>query len=237
MIQRPNGYVTQRMFAAVQAFSSWPTRARNYPAPLRPTWFAVKYPVSSMVESQTSDTDWAVLIAAIAQRRDRVAFGRLFQYFAPRVKAYMKRGGLGEGAAEELAQETLLAVWRKAVLFDPAGLSASGWVFTIARNLRIDLARREGRRQAGALKQVEAEFILDSPVLPDSQAVARQSQKRVQQALAALSEEQRRVIELSYYEEKAHPEIAQLLGIPLGTVKSRLRLAVARLRHLLDETT
>src|SRR6201999_2797493 len=97
------------------------------------------------------------LIVAIAQCQDREAFAQLFQYFAPRVKAYLKRAGLNDAAAEEIAQETLLAVWRKAALFDPVGLSASGWIFTIARNLRIDLLRRERRRQAGALKQVEAE--------------------------------------------------------------------------------
>jgi RNA polymerase sigma-70 factor (ECF subfamily) len=189
-----------------------------------------------MTEAASSVTDWGKLIVAIAQRRDREAFAQLFHHFAPRVKAYLKRAGLSDGAAEEVAQETLLAVWRKAGLFDPAGLSASGWVFTIARNLRVDLLRREGRRQAGTLKQIEAEFALDTAPLPDSEISAVQSETRVRYALGALSEEQRRVIELSYYEEKAHSDIAETLGIPLGTVKSRLRLAVARLRNLLDET-
>ena len=90
--------------------------------------------------------DVAGLIAAVA-RQDRTAFASLFALFAPRVKSMLMRNGLDAAAAEDIAQECLLTVWRKAPMFDPAGASGSGWIYTIARNLRIDALRRQQRGQ------------------------------------------------------------------------------------------
>ncbi len=140
-----------------------------------------------------------------------------------------------EAGAEELAQETLLAVWRKAALFDPMGGSAAAWIFAIARNMRIDALRREHRGGVTETSDVEAEFQIDNSPQPDAQLDAAQSESLVRSALAELSAEQMRVIELSFFEEKAHGEIARILEIPLGTVKSRLRLAMNRLRGLLGD--
>ena len=173
-------------------------------------------------------------------RRRRDASGprgicRLFEYFAPRLKTYMQRSGASEASAEELAQETMLTVWRKAALFDPASAGASAWIFTIARNLRIDAFRRERRGGVIEVSDVEVEFQIDDSPQPDAAVAAAQSEKRVRSALAELSADQMRVIELSFFEEKAHAEIAEILEIPLGTVKSRLRLAMNRLRNLLGE--
>ena len=182
-----------------------------------------------------ASAEWAALIAAIAARGDRAAFARLFEYFAPRIKTYMQRSGLTEAGAEELAQETMLTVWRKAALFDPASAGAGAWIFAIARNLRIDAFRRENRRGAVTLSEIEAEFDIDDAPLPDSQVAVAQSEARVRSALKLLGPDQLRVVELSFFEEKAHAEIAQLLEIPLGTVKSRLRLAMNRLRSLLGD--
>jgi RNA polymerase sigma-70 factor, ECF subfamily len=179
---------------------------------------------------------WAGLIEAIGTRRDRAAFGQLFAYFAPRVKTFMRRSGLDEASADDLAQETLLTVWRKAHLFDGSAVGASAWIFTIARNLRIDALRRTRRGAGGEqLSDVADEFEIDEAMAPDDALASSQREERVRAALAALSDEQMRVVELSFYQEKAHAEIAQILGIPLGTVKSRLRLAMARLRNLLGE--
>ena len=178
---------------------------------------------------------WARLIEAVAQRQDRAAFATLFEHFAPRVKSFMRRSGASEASAEELAQETLLAVWRKAALFDPGTAGASAWIFTIARNLRIDAARRERRGETFNTSDIDAEFEVDESPLPDARLATAQSESRVRAALAELSEEQMRVVELSFYKEKAHAEIAQILQIPLGTVKSRLRLAMNRLRSRLGE--
>jgi RNA polymerase sigma-70 factor, ECF subfamily len=178
---------------------------------------------------------WSALIEAIAISRDRGAFAELFAYFAPRVKTFMRRSGLDEASADDLAQETLLAVWRKAHLFDGSDEGASAWIFTIARNARIDALRRARRAGSTEISDVAGEFEVDEAKRPDARLASAQSEDRVRAALSALSDEQMRVVELSFYQEKAHAEIAQLLGIPLGTVKSRLRLAFARLRNLLGE--
>lgn len=186
-------------------------------------------------ETPTNRTRWESLIGAIAARQDRAAFAALFTYFAPRIKALMLRSGAVDALAEELAQETMLAVWRKAGSFDPESTGAAAWIFTIARNLRIDAHRRERRSGGVDTGGVELEFQIDGSPLPDSRLAAAQSEARVRAALTALSVEQMRVVQMSFFEERAHAEIARVLGIPLGTVKSRLRLAMTRLRALLGE--
>jgi RNA polymerase sigma-70 factor (ECF subfamily) len=193
--------------------------------------------MTSEREQPAGQTDWAGRIAKIAAQEDRNAFSELFEYFAPRIKAFMLRSGASAANAEELAQETMLMVWRKAVLFDPSSSGAAAWIFTIARNVRIDAHRRE---QRGGIREadrgeVDIEFEVDDAPLPDSKLETVQTEERVRAALSKLPEDQMRVVELSFFEEKAHAEIAQALDIPLGTVKSRLRLAMGRLRNLLSE--
>ncbi len=172
------------------------------------------------------------LIEAIAIRRDRGAFATLFEYFAPRLKTMLLRNGVAKQRAEELAQDTLLVVWHKAHLFNPAGASASGWIYRIAKNLRIDSLRRERR---AAQSTVDPSDQPDSTLQPDGILSEQETQKHVGLAVAQLSTEQQQVIRLSFFEDKPHSEIAAALNIPLGTVKSRLRLAMKRLRDLLDE--
>jgi RNA polymerase sigma-70 factor (ECF subfamily) len=178
---------------------------------------------------------WAALIEAVALRQDRDAFAALFAHFAPRIKTFMLRSGASAQSADELAQEALLAVWSKATLFDPTTAGAAAWIFTIARNLRIDELRRQKRTPTHDTAEVDLEFQVDTGPQPDAGLAAAQVESRVRSALAGLPEEQVRVIELSFFEEKAHAEIAQALRIPLGTVKSRLRLAMNRLRGLLGD--
>jgi RNA polymerase sigma-70 factor (ECF subfamily) len=185
---------------------------------------------------RATDADrWASLIEAVATRQDRAAFATLFEHFAPLIKTFMRRSGVSDPNADELAQETLLIVWRKAALFDPSTVGAAAWIFTIARNLRIDALRRARRGGANEVADIDAEFHVDEAPGPDSRAASAQAETRVRAVLAELSDEQRRVVELSFYEEKPHGEIARLLKIPLGTVKSRSRLAMNRLRNLLSE--
>ncbi len=176
---------------------------------------------------------WEVLIRAIAADQDRDAFARLFSYFAPRVKAFMQRSGVAADAAEELAQETMINVWRKAGLFDARTAGAAAWIFTIARNLRIDSYRRNQRGIDAIATEFELELEADDAMPLDAALIAKQDQTRIRAALEQLSPEQLRVVELSFFEQKAHADIATALGIPLGTVKSRLRLAMNRLRDLL----
>jgi len=177
---------------------------------------------------------WSERIERIAQNEDRDAFVELFNHFAPRVKAFIRRKGVTEAQAEDIAQEALLTVWRKAALFDASASGAATWIFTIARNLRIDAVRRETRGGAIHVDEVEAEYQLDDAPLADAQIASAQSEARVREALSTLPSEQMRVIEMSFFEERPHSEIAEALRIPLGTVKSRIRLAMKRLRDLLE---
>ena len=176
---------------------------------------------------------FAEQIVAIAERGDRAAFGSLFGHFAPRVKAYLMRLGAPASVAEELSQEAMLVVWRKAAYYDPRKSQASTWIFTIARNLRIDALRREAR----------PELHPDEPALAPSQApgadefiAASQYAQRLREALKTLPPDQAEVVNLSFFSDKAHGDIGRDLGIPLGTVKSRLRLAMNRLRTALGDT-
>jgi RNA polymerase sigma-70 factor (ECF subfamily) len=176
--------------------------------------------------------DHIALIEAIARRRDRAAFADLFAYFGPRVKAWMLRAGSNATSADELAQETMLAVWQKARLFDPAKAGPSTWIFTIARNLRIDALRRE--RHPSDLMSDPSEQP-DDPIQADRILAMSQQETRIRSALSLLPPEQAEVIRKAFFEDKVHTEIEKELGIPLGTVKSRLRLAITRLRSALGD--
>ena len=170
-------------------------------------------------------------IVAIAEHGDREAFATLFSHFAPRVKSYLLRLGAAPESAEELAQETLLTVWRRADAFDPGRAAASTWIFTIARNLRFDALRRE-KRPSMADDPSDAGA---APAAPDAILAALRDETRIGRAIAELPTEQARVVRLAFFSDKPHSEIAQELDLPLGTVKSRLRLAMTRLRGLLGE--
>lgn len=189
-----------------------------------------------MIKGHTAQVNWAELIDRVASRQDREAFKVLFEHFAPRIKGFLQRTGCSADEAEEIAQATLIAVWRKAGQFDTATSGAAAWIFTIARNLRIDAIRRMARSARLQQDAEEAGSWLE-PVESVETAMSREENaSRVSAALLRLSEEQSRVIRLSFIEERPHSEIAGELGIPLGTVKSRIRLAMKRLRDLLEDT-
>jgi RNA polymerase sigma-70 factor, ECF subfamily len=167
-----------------------------------------------------------VLLGQVAATQDRAAFAALFAHFAPRIKAYLLRLGAPGAVAEELAQEALLSVWRKAHLFDPAKASAATWLFTIARNLRIDAIRRERRPELDP-----EDFMPEPDADADAGLMLAENEGRLRIALKELPADQIQVVELSFFADKPHSQIAVELGIPLGTVKSRLRLAMARLKR------
>ena len=171
------------------------------------------------------------LVLKVGRSRDREAFVRLYRHFAPRVKAYLLRLGADDATAEEATQETMLALWRRADSFDPTQAGAGTWVFTIARNRRIDLIRRERRPEPdnGA-----AELIADSAEPADQTIAAKQRDHQVRLALETLPKEQAVLIQMAYYEDLTQTAIAARTGLPLGTVKSRFRLAFARLKRVIE---
>jgi len=172
--------------------------------------------------------EWVEHVTRIRDARDEAAFAELFAHFAPRVKAFLIRSGADGALAEECAQEVMATLWQKAHLFDPARASVSTWVFTIARNRRIDALRRQRRPEPEDLPWgPEAE-----PQQEDMLAL-QQDSERLAEALRALPEKQRHLIERAYFGELSHGEIAAETGLPLGTIKSRIRLALDRLRHAL----
>jgi len=181
--------------------------------------------------STAKQDDFAALLFRVAQSRDRTAFARVFDHFAPRVKSFMMRKGASPEAAEDLVQETMIAVWSKAALYSPERGAASTWVFTIARNLRIDRLRRESSAHFVDLENFDApsEDASGDEVLNRSQEDAQ-----VAHALAQIPPEQRELLILSYVEDVPQSMIAERLKLPLGTVKSRMRLAYRRMRKLLE---
>ncbi|NNE84181.1 MAG: sigma-70 family RNA polymerase sigma factor [Alphaproteobacteria bacterium] len=186
-----------------------------------------------MQSSGTSvSPDWAQALRVIAETGDRETFERVFEYFAPRVKAYIMRLGTDSSTAEELTQEAMATVWRKASQYDPVKAGASTWIFTIARNLRIDAFRKEKRPE---LDPHDPALVPDPDRSSEDVVFAAQQAQQVKAALGNLPEEQRRVVHLSFYEDYTHAEIASQLDLPLGTVKSRIRLAFQRIRSSLGE--
>lgn len=172
------------------------------------------------------------LVQAIAEQRCKIAFKGLFAYFAPRLKAYLIRLGSDADQAEELVQEALIMVWRKAASFDPAQAAVSTWIFTIARNKRIDAIRREKRPE---IDLEDPALVPQSETLADDIIEEQQHSRRLKAAISRLSTEQAKLIQMAYFGDKAHGAIAEETGLPLGTVKSRLRLALGHLRKELKE--
>lgn len=190
-------------------------------------------------ESRTLPTgeQLSQLLAAVGQCADRQAFAALFKHFAPRLKSYLVRSGSSEAQAEEFAQEAMVNVWRKAASFDPQQAAASTWIFAVARNLRVDHYRRLGHRmeQIGlAADEGEPAEEADPQPSPEARLFGLECERGVRAAMATLPPEQQEVLKLSFYEEHPHARIAAELGIPLGTVKSRVRLALGQLRRKLN---
>ncbi|NEY89971.1 sigma-70 family RNA polymerase sigma factor [Tabrizicola oligotrophica] len=165
-------------------------------------------------------------MVAVRDRQDRAAFAMLFRHFAPRVKAFLMKSGTEAALAEDCAQDVLATVWQKAHLFDPARASVGTWVFTIARNRRIDIARRDRRPEPEVLEWGGDVHEPDQADLYE----AAQDAARLTAALQSLPEAQRALVARAFYGELSHREIASETGLPLGTIKSRIRLAIDRLR-------
>jgi RNA polymerase sigma-70 factor (ECF subfamily) len=173
----------------------------------------------------------AALVAAVARQRDRAAFTRLFEHFAPRLKGFLLRQGGDAALAEEIVQDTLATLWRKAELFDPEKSSLSTWLYRIARNRRIDLSRRD---RSDRIDPDDPVLHPPAPADADRLLDAQQREDILRTAMEGLPPEQRELVRLAFFDGLSHAQVAERTGQPLGTVKSRLRLAFTRLRRALE---
>ena len=175
----------------------------------------------------SQQTTWML---AVRDAQDRAAFAALFDHFAPRLKGFVMRSGTGSAQAEEIVQDVMLTVWRKANQFDPTRAQVSAWIYQIARNKQIDTYRKDQR-------PMPEELTRDPEAEPDASQILMMEQEagKLKMALAMLKPKQREVIEQAYLGELSHQEISTQTGLPLGTIKSRIRLGLEKLRHDLKE--
>ena len=179
-----------------------------------------------------AEAEWVTLMRRVRDSKDKDAFAALFSHFAPRIKGFLMKSGADATLAEECAQDVMTTLWRKADMFDPTRASVATWIFTIARNRRIDMLRRQNRP--------EPEELPWGPEPEPDQAdviAMQQEQAQLATALKCLPDAQRDLIEKAYFGDLTQSEIAAVTGLPLGTIKSRIRLALDRLRHAMKKHT
>ncbi len=177
-------------------------------------------------------TRLTALLVAVAENQDKAAFQALCAYFGPRLLGFLRSRGAGADVAEDIMQDTMVNIWRKASQFDPSKASAATWIFTIARNLRIDRIRKANRPVPD---MNDPAFEADAEPLAHDIIGSAQEAQRLKLFMDQLPAEQQEVLRLAFFEDKTHSEVATALGLPLGTVKSRIRLATARLRSELGD--
>lgn len=197
------------------------------------------FPAASAIAPPLSKEDesanWNQLMDRVARLRDRCAFVALFDHFAPRVKGYLMRHGFAEDEAEEIAQDTMLQVWQKADYFDPERAAVSTWIYTIARNKKIDRLRKHRPMMLDLDDLIAQGFEPEEPHSGQQDILLDQAQltRRLTDAIEELPKDQAELVQKAFFEDMSHADIAAATHIPLGTVKSRLRAGLARLRKTL----
>lgn len=223
---------TRVRIVAMEVSQALAAEATIIAPPRRPgVGWSQKRPGIGLETQKQSKDEWALALVSVGQDQDRRAFAALFGHFAPRVKSYLMRSGAGESLAEETMQEALAIVWRKAGQFDPSRASAATWIFTIARNKQLDALRKLNRPEPEDLP-----WGLSDPGDPQTAAELAQEQERLGDAVAKLPSRQKEVIEKAFFGDLSHREIADMTGLPLGTIKSRIRLGLERLRYELTSS-
>lgn len=198
----------------------------NRPAPGCRKVIHVAVTVGNRCLNAINPDEQTALLIAVKESRDKAAFARLFDHFAPRLKAMLMHSNRSAAEADDVLQDVMLTIWRKARLFDPERASASAWIYRVARNRMIDIIRKESRAIPPELFETQD--------TGDSQSVEfgrAEEATALREALARLPDAQRVLIERAYLGELTHQEITRDTGLPVGTVKSRIRLGLEKLRH------
>lgn len=198
---------------------------------INPGYAGLMIPENTTADSPEESTEagepnWSDLILRVRDHQDEAAFSRLFNHFAPRIKGFLMKSGTDANQAEECAQDVMVTLWHKAALFDPARASAATWIYTIARNRRIDMFRRQNRPEPTDLP-----WGPEPETRADETLELQQETARLSAALDNLPDKQKDIVKRAFYGELTHAELAQETGLPLGTIKSRIRLALDRLRR------
>ncbi|WP_051548256.1 sigma-70 family RNA polymerase sigma factor [Sneathiella glossodoripedis] len=169
---------------------------------------------------------------AVGSSADKEAFKRIYLEMGPKLKAYLVKTGQSQSEADEILQETLIKVWRKASLFNPAKSSANTWIYSVAKNARIDRIRKETRPKPDP---EDPSFVPDPPETGEDSVNRIQDERLIRAAMQVLSSDQAQIIKMSFFEDKSHAEISAELDLPLGTVKSRIRLAFGKIRNEVEK--
>ena len=188
----------------------------------------------AVVSTEKRTDQWSVLLVAVGECRDRKAFAQLFAHFAPLLKSFAEASrheGWFPGLSEDLVQEVMIKVWQKAAGYKPEKASATTWIYTVARNCRIDMLRRKSNTQHLPLENEDFWHEPDEET-PVTLLRQKRSEDKVQASLAQLPKEQDEILRKVYLEGKSHAEASEELGLPLGTVKSRVRLALQKMQIL-----
>jgi RNA polymerase sigma factor (sigma-70 family) len=172
------------------------------------------------------------LMKRVQSQRDRIAFRELAAYFAPRLRQFLASRGASRHDADEVTQETLLAIWAKASSYDASRASLSTWIYSVARNRWIDRTRKAKRYD---IDPKDPAWVPSAPESPDEAYDTKEREKRISIAMNGLTVDQAEIMRKVYFDGKAHRVVAEELDIPVGTVKSRIRLALGKLRNLLFE--
>jgi RNA polymerase sigma factor (sigma-70 family) len=184
------------------------------------------------------EDSWSRLLTRVGQERDESAFVKLFEHFAPLIKGFCL-GNLNASfpadAADEIVQEVLFKVWQKAPSYDATKAAASTWIYTVMRNCRIDLMRRH-KRTISDSGVIEVEDIWDEGAEDRAYIYLEQASNEalVQASFSHLPTEQRQVLIQVYMQGKTHQQIADETGLPLGTVKSRVRIGLKKMQMLIS---
>jgi RNA polymerase sigma factor (sigma-70 family) len=194
--------------------------------PTRPKFKTLNERGKIVTADENTEAQWVANMAAIAQDQDRKAFAEIFRYFTPRVKGFLIKSGANPSLAEECMQDVMATLWRKAHMYDSSRGSVATWIFAIARNRKIDLLRRCARPEPGELPWAPEQAPNPADVI-----ALQQDTTRLAEALATLPAKQRKLIKHAYFDDLSHSEIAVETGLPLGTIKSQIRLSLKRLRH------
>jgi len=194
-------------------------------------------PVSPTADVSDQKSRMREYLVKIGSERDEAAFAAVYDYFAGRIKSFLIGKGMNEDSAEELAQEVMLIIWRRAESYDPKKAAASTWIFTIARNRHIDFLRGNQRVEV-ELDDETLELETTEQDIQERHVDDQLHSNRLRSALESLPQEQRQVMHLSYFRGQSHGAIAKWLDLPIGTVKSRIRLAMQSVRtQLLTDDT